>query len=59
MSEAVRSVQDYYSISSVSDVLGAEVVGLDVSQPLDAATIAALANFTSLCSNNLRNNKQR
>ena len=42
MSEAVRSVQDDYSISSVSDVVGAEVVGLDVSRPLDAATIATL-----------------
>ena len=42
MSEAVRSVQDDYSISSVSYVVGAEVVGLDVSRPLDAATIATL-----------------
>lgn len=42
MLEAVQPVEPNYSITPVSDVIGAEVVGLDVSRPLDAATVATL-----------------
>ena len=31
-----------FTISPVSDVIGAEVVGLDVSEPLDGETVATL-----------------
>ena len=40
MSKAVPLVQQEYSISSLSSVIGAEVVGVDVSRSLDANTIA-------------------
>ena len=42
MSQAMQSNEIRFTISPVSDVIGAEVVGLDVSKPLDGETLQTL-----------------
>ena len=42
MSVALQSVQHAFSVTPVSSVLGAEIVGLDVSRPLDSKTMAVV-----------------
>ncbi len=42
MSVAERTAHDDFTVSPVSPALGAEVVGLDVSRPLDGPTLAAV-----------------
>lgn len=42
MSQSAPSARNDYSINTVSDTLGAEVVGLDISEPLDLETVERL-----------------
>lgn len=42
MSVAERTAHDDFTVAPVSPVLGAEIVGLDVSRPLDAPTLAVV-----------------